>query len=62
MTCQRCAGTRWVCEHHPDLPWEGPSACGCGGAGAPCPDCNVDNPPQLPAGFKVDADKKGWRH
>jgi hypothetical protein len=30
---------------------------GCGGAGMPCPSCNVsnpDNPQRLPAGFQVD--------
>jgi hypothetical protein len=32
---------------------------GCGGAGMPCPDCNVcneDNPPRLPTGFQPDED------
>ena len=34
--------------------WDGAKACGCGGAGMPCPSCNVsneDNPPRLPGGF-----------
>ena len=29
----------------------------CGGAGMPCPSCNVcdeDHPPRLPAGFQLD--------
>ena len=34
----------WVCEDHPDKPWDGASdmedACHCGGAGMPCPICN----------------------
>ena len=30
----------WVCEDHRDRPWQGDRACGCGGAGAPCPACN----------------------
>jgi hypothetical protein len=38
--CKRCDGCRWVCEAHPDRPWEGPNACGCGAPGAPCPACN----------------------
>jgi hypothetical protein len=42
---------------HDDRPWSGDKACGCGGAGMPCPSCNVsnpDNPPRLPAGFQRD--------
>lgn len=42
--CERCGGTRWVCEAHHDRPWSGVSerddACGCAKAGDPCPDCN----------------------
>jgi hypothetical protein len=55
--CSRCASTGWVCEDHPDRPWDGPKARGYGGAGMPCPSCNVsneDNPPRLPAGFQRD--------
>jgi hypothetical protein len=54
VTCARCDGTHWVCENHPDRPWDGPKACGCGGAGEPCPDCNdaaADELPVLPKGF-----------
>jgi hypothetical protein len=54
----------WVCETHPGRPWEGDHACGCG-AGAPCPWCNLpdkDGAPRLPDGFRIDADKKGWRN
>jgi hypothetical protein len=42
---------------HDDRPWSGEKACGCGGAGMPCPSCNVsnaDNPPRLPRGFQRD--------
>jgi hypothetical protein len=49
-----CQDTYWVCETHDDHPWSGEKACGCGGAGMPCPSCNVsnpDNPPRLPAAF-----------
>jgi hypothetical protein len=59
--CARCDDCRWVCEAHPDRSWLGPRACDCGAAGEPCPVCNASEPPQLPAGFKLDVDK-GWRH
>jgi hypothetical protein len=65
MTCWRCDGCLWVCESHPERPWEGDRACGCGAAGAPCPICNPsdgEKPPRMPSGFKVAVDKKGWRH
>lgn len=41
MKCLLCEDTGWVCEHHRDRPWEGPTACGCGGAGSNC-SCNPD--------------------
>jgi hypothetical protein len=59
MKCARCRDTYWVCEAHDDRPWDGPAACGCGGAGKPCPACNVssdDERPRLPAGFTTDID------
>jgi hypothetical protein len=55
--CARCDNCRWVCENHPHLPWEGPRACGCGGAGDPCPICNrgdssdPNDVPEMPADF-----------
>jgi hypothetical protein len=58
--CLRCGGCRWVCEYHPDRPWEGPHACDCGGAGAPCPICNgtdADSIPEMPEDFIVDTSK-----
>jgi hypothetical protein len=57
MKCLRCLDTGWVCERHPAMPWDGEVACGCGGAGMPCPDCNPSDParpPRLPAGFVPD--------
>jgi hypothetical protein len=46
-----------------EKPWEGERACPCGGAGMPCPNCNMtDNEPRTPEGFRTDVDKKGWRH
>jgi hypothetical protein len=62
MTCARCDGCRWVCEAHPERRWEGVVACGCGAAGMPCEVCNIAEPPEMPEGFKVDADKGGSRH
>ncbi|SHH62922.1 hypothetical protein SAMN05443248_5464 [Bradyrhizobium erythrophlei] len=65
MKCSRCEDCGWVCENHPERPWEGEHACTCGGAGMPCPRCNEpqgNETPRLPAGFKTEFDKKGWRH
>ena len=41
MKCPLCEDCGWVCENHPDRPWEGKDACTCGGAGMPCPWCNL---------------------
>jgi hypothetical protein len=53
--CLRCDNARFVCEAHPDLPWEdGPRACPCGAAGKPCPLCNQvedGDVPEMPEGF-----------
>jgi hypothetical protein len=35
--CLLCEDTGWVCENHPDQPWEGPHACTCGAAGRTLP-------------------------
>jgi hypothetical protein len=45
-------------------PWDGPKACNCGAAGAPCPWCNqydADTTPRMPEGFLVEIDKDGSR-
>ena len=39
--CSRCGGHGYVCETHPDRPWEGMVAitdggCDCGAPGMPC--------------------------
>jgi len=59
-----CDDTRWVCEAHPDRPWDGSTRdCTCGGAGMPCPACNTSNPPEPLPGFRVTIDaSKGPRH
>jgi hypothetical protein len=60
--CARCDNCRWVCENHPDQPWEGPRACGCGAPGDPCPVCNSrideDTEPELPEDFEVEKRRK----
>ena len=39
ILCRNCRGTLWVCENHPDKPFDpGPEGCECG-AGQPC-ECN----------------------
>jgi hypothetical protein len=64
--CERCDSTGWVCENHHDKPWDGsPRDCGCGGAGEPCPQCNVPanpkEPPRFLAGSTVSwTAKDGW--
>lgn len=66
--CKACDDGFWVCENHPDRPWDGTSkaanACGCG-AGMPCLLCNPcddENPPKDPPNFKIIHDKDGWRN
>jgi hypothetical protein len=43
---------------HPDKPWDGPRACGCGAPGDPCPVCNnridENNELELSEDFIVD--------
>jgi hypothetical protein len=65
IQCIFCADTGWVCENHPRRPWEGPYGCNCGGAGMPCPTCNIPEEgaaPRMPDGFKTEVDKDGWRN
>ncbi len=62
--CSRCDSTGWVCEAHPERPWDGKGACGCGAPGDPCPECNelAGETPRQPAGMRIDIAKDGWRH
>jgi hypothetical protein len=65
VQCNLCKDSGWVCESHPHRPWEGRHVCGCGAAGAPCPECNATNDanaPRMPEGFKTEVDKDGRRH
>ena len=54
--CKNCDSQGWVCENHPDKPWDGASkredACVCG-PGMPCDICNPDNPPRMMPGAIV---------
>jgi hypothetical protein len=64
MKCAQCEDCGWVCEDHPDRPWEGSHACSGGGVGAPCPACNVPHEgaaARMPTGFKTEVAKDGWR-
>lgn len=55
--CPKCDQTRWI---NLDRPFLGECVCGCGGAGAPCPDCNKIDPtdpddiPAMPRGYVPD--------
>jgi hypothetical protein len=46
--CPICKGLGWVCENHPDKPWDPAIGCQCGGAGVPCdcqgPQDGIDEP------------------
>jgi hypothetical protein len=46
--CFLCEDCGWVCESHPERPWRGMYACGCGSAGAPCPSCNSSAEGKVP--------------
>jgi hypothetical protein len=37
-SCPHCLGIGWVCENHPNRPWDDAFGCTCG-AGIPCK-CN----------------------
>jgi len=50
VTCQICKGERWLCEDHPDQPYEHD---GCRGCGIPCK-CNPNQ--EMPPGFRVERD------
>jgi hypothetical protein len=66
MNCALCEeDCGWVCEDHPDAPWDDLPATICSAAGMPCPKCNpsdLEHPPRPPAGTRIEIDKDGWRH
>lgn len=39
--CPRCDGGGWICAGHPERPWTGHLACGCGATYVRCPDCTL---------------------
>jgi len=43
VTCAVCKGEGWVCEDHPDAPWDDYHQDNCG-PGMPC-ECNKSDPP-----------------
>jgi hypothetical protein len=56
--CPICRGARWVCEVHTNRPWGIEGGCDCPGPGMPCscnPSGGIDDPPELPPGFKITA-------
>jgi hypothetical protein len=64
-TCIPCEDVGWVCEDHPDAPWDGIHARICDSPGVPCPQCNpsdLDHPPRPPTGTRIEFDKDGSRH
>ncbi len=52
--CKICDDEGWVCESHPDRPWNtSERGCECG-PGMPCRICNPcdrNNPPRMSPGF-----------
>lgn len=55
MTCPFCRGSDWVCEEHHDRPM---GHEGCGGAGMPCPQCQI---PGAKPRFQKDQPHAGLR-
>lgn len=49
--CEVCMGTGWVCEDHPNKPWDWPAPVGCDlahGPGMPCRCTGLDGPSPEP--------------
>lgn len=40
LNCKICKGEGWVCENHPEVPWDWGDGC-CGAAGMLC-SCNPE--------------------
>jgi len=61
--CANCDGFGWVCENHPEVPWEGVAGYGCDcGAGMPC-SCNDADPPwDFDSNSAVPSDHLGGDH
>ncbi len=54
MKCSVCEDCGWVCEDHPDRPFQGEHARDCGGAGAPCPRCNASDDEPRAEGLRTE--------
>jgi hypothetical protein len=55
--CLRCDNCRWVCEKHPERPWEGPTGQRLRRGRRALPFCDrtdADTVPEMPEGFVVD--------
>ena len=62
MKCLVCEGCGWVCESHPERPWEGEHACTCGGAGNAMPElqpCGRADGTEAARGFQDAGGQKG---
>jgi len=62
MICNNCNNSGWVCEEHPNKPWEQGKVTCCSGAGMPCEWCNNEEEPRDLAGMKIKLNKDGWRN
>jgi hypothetical protein len=50
--CRVCRGVGWVCEDHPDKPYDHDIGCACG-EGIPCA-CNDSTPPDTSQVIVID--------
>ena len=55
MTCDRCHGSRRICEAHQDQPWPHGD---CAGPGEPCPLCNDGERPEMPGFVSFTGDSR----
>ena len=58
--CLICRGIGWVCEKHPEKPWDPELGCVCG-AGAPCK-CNETDGVDEPDVSQVIGEDEPKRH
>jgi hypothetical protein len=53
MKCSICEDRGWVCENHPEKPWEGEHACTAVRMAPPCNRGNDEDAPRIPSGFRT---------